>query len=159
MKSVGERFIESPNGFLSVFGPCGNAKTLLLQAIVNACISRGIEARYMTAHELLDHLREAFDPKVQETDIGRIHRLAKVQVLCIDELDKAKNTEWAADMQNHLINERYRNARVLGTVFAWNGDLSTLPWPAVVSRMSEFPCIHNEDKDMRPSIGEIMEDL
>lgn len=153
MKRAGERFIKEPYGFLSVFGPCGNAKTILLQSIVNACIERGIEARYLTAHELLDYLREAFDTKVLETDIGRIRRLAQVQVLCIDELDKAKNTEWAADMQQHLINERYRNAHVLGTVFAWNGNLRTLPWPAVVSRMSEYPCIENNDDDLRPAMG------
>ena len=153
MKRAGMAFIANPVGFLSVFGPCGNAKTILLQAIVNGCLKRGIEAQYLTAHEMMDYLKEAFDPKVMETDIGRIRRLASIPVLCIDEMDKAKNTEYAADMQQHLINERYRNAGILGTVFAWNGDLDTLPWPAVVSRISEYPHILNNDDDLRPAIG------
>lgn len=153
MQRAGRAFLENPTGFLSVYGPCGNAKTILLQGIVNACLERGIEARYLTAHEMMDYLKEAFDPKVMETDIGRIRRLANVQVLCIDEMDKAKATEYAADMQQHLINERYRNAHILGTVLAWNGDLNTLPWPAVVSRIREFVHIENKDDDMRPAIG------
>lgn len=153
MKRAAVRFISSPVGFLSIFGTCGNAKTVVLQSIVNSCVVNGIEARYLTAHELLDYLKEAFDPKVLETDIARIRRLASIPVLCIDELDKAKNTEWAADMQHHLIDERYRNAHRLGTVFAWNGNLETLPWPAIISRMSEFPCIANTDADVRPAIG------
>jgi DNA replication protein DnaC len=153
MKEAGQQFIANPRGFLSVYGPCGNAKTVLLQAITNACLDNGIEARYLTAHELLDYLKEAFDPRVMETDIGRIHRLASIPVLVIDELDKARNTEYAADMQQHLINERYRNAQTLGTVFAWNGTLNTLPWPAVVSRITEFVHIENGDVDLRPILG------
>jgi DNA replication protein DnaC len=153
MKRAGIKFISSPVGFLSVHGSCGNAKTVLLQAVVNSCLANGVEARYLTAHELLDYLREAFDPKVMETDIGRIRRLANIPVLCVDELDKAKNTEWAADMQNHLINERYRNARVLGTIFAWNGTLNALPWPAVISRITEYRHIENNDPDLRNAIG------
>jgi chromosomal replication initiation ATPase DnaA len=153
MKRAGLKFLANPVGFLSVYGPCGNAKTILLQAIVNACLASGIEARYLTAHELMDYLKEAFDPHIMETDIGRIRRLANIPVLAIDEMDKAKNTEYSADMQQHLINERYRNANVLGTVFAWNGTLDTLPWPAVVSRISEYPHIENKDEDLRPAIG------
>lgn len=153
MKEHGELFIQDPTGFLSVYGDWGNGKTVLLQSIVNGCLAEGIEAVYLTAHELLDYLKEAFDPKVMDTDIARIRRLARVQVLCIDELDKAKDTAYAADMQQHLLNERYRNARQLGTVLAWNGGLDALPWPAVVSRIREFVHIENKDPDLRPAIG------
>ncbi len=154
MKRAGLKFIADPRGFLSVYGPCGNAKTVLLQSIVNACLARGVEAQYLTAHELMDYLKEAFDPRVMETDIGRIRRLAAIPVLCIDEMDKASPTPYASDMQQHLINERYRNADVLGTVFAWNGTIDTLPWPAVVSRIREFTHIENNDPDLRPAIGD-----
>lgn len=153
MKRAGLKFLADPVGFLSVYGPCGNAKTILLQAIVNECLRKGIEARYLTAHELMDYLKEAFDPHIMETDRGRIARLAAVQVLCIDEMDKAAPTPYASEMQQHLINDRYRNADVLGTVFAWNGDINTLPWPAVVSRIREYPYIDNQDPDLRPAIG------
>lgn len=153
MKSAAAKFINSPVGFLSFFGGYGNGKTVALMAIVNECIARGIEARYLTAHQLMDWLYEAFDEKVMETDRGRIIKLARLPVLVIDEFDKARETAYAADMQQHLIDERYRNAHELGTVFAWNGDAGTIPWGAVASRMREFPMIENRDADMRPAIG------
>ncbi len=153
MKEAAEKFISNPRGFLSFFGGYGTGKTIALQAIVNECNERGIEAIYLTAHELMDYLYEAFDPKVMETDRGRVNRLASVPVLVIDELDKARDTPYAADMQFHLFDTRYRRAHELGTVLAWNGDLNTLPWPAVVSRISEFRHIQVSDSDMRPVIG------
>jgi len=153
MKAATMAFISNPFGFLSFYGSYGNGKTIALMAIVNACLDQGIEARYLTAHQLMDYLYDAFDKKVMETDRGRIERLAKIPVLVIDEFDKARDTPYAADMQQHLIDERYRNKSTLGTVFAWNGDFSTIPWGAVVSRMREFPAIENRDSDMRPAIG------
>lgn len=159
MRNAVDRFIARPVGFLSIYGTYGNAKTIALMAIVNACIERGIEARYLTAHQLMDYLYEAFDEKVLETDRGRIARLSSIPVLAIDEFEKARETAYAKDMQQHLIDERYRNAGTLGTVFAWNEDaiapaFSAIPWGAVVSRMREFPVVHNADPDMRPAIGE-----
>lgn len=154
MKAAAQAFIERPVGFLSFHGGYGNGKTVALMAIVNACLSQGIEARYLTAHELMAYLYDAFDKNVMETDEGRIRRLAATPVLVIDELDKARETPYAADMQFHLIDTRYRAKDTLGTVFAWNGGLDALPWPAVVSRLREFPVIENRDDDARPALGE-----
>jgi len=155
IKRRAQAFIGNPRGLLPIYGTNGNGKTIALMAIVNACIEKGIEARYITGHELMDYLKEAFDPKVMDTDIARINRLARIPVLVIDELEKAKDTEYAADMQQHLINERYRDAKILGTVICWNGEMNTLPWPAVVSRLSEYKPVKNTDPDLRAAIGEM----
>jgi DNA replication protein DnaC len=154
MIKAGDAFIGNPVGFLSVCGSYGNGKTILLMGIVNACLAKGIEARYLTAQELKDYLYQAFDKTILDTDRGRVARLAALPVLAIDEFHTAHNTPYAEDMQKHLIDERYRNKHALGTVFAWNGDADTIPWPMVRSRMSEFPLIHNTDDDMRAVIGE-----
>lgn len=148
-----EKFIQKPTGFLSFHGEYGTGKSVALMAIVNACIERGLEARYLTGHTLMDYLFEAFDPKVMETDRARINRLASIPVLVIDEFEKAKETPYSADMQFHLIDQRYRNRLALGTVLAWNGPLEALPWPAVRSRLTEFPIILNNDPDLRPRLG------
>lgn len=154
MVYAARRFVERPVGFLSIHGTYGNAKTLALQGIVNYCVEAGIEARYVTGHEISLYLREAFDPSVLETDVGRIAKLARIPVLCIDEFDKLQDTPYVMAMQQHLVNERYRNADQRGTVFAWNGTLRSLPWPAVVSRMQEFCVVSNLDADLRPMLGE-----
>lgn len=153
MKSFGQAFIEKPTGFLSVCGGWGTGKTIMLAAIVNAMLEKGIEARYLTGHTLMDYLYEAFDPEIKETDRGRITRLASIPVLVIDEFHQVRETPYAVDMYHHLINERYRERLNIGTVFAWNGALKDLPWPAVQSRLSEYPIIENHDPDMREIIG------
>jgi DNA replication protein DnaC len=145
-------------GFLSIYGGFGNGKTTTLKAIVNACIAAGIEARYMTMTEVMVYAREAFDSQqAGDTDYGRIGRLATTRVLCIDELDKARVTDYAREVQTHLFDVRYRRAAELGTVVVWNGGINTvkdvLPW--VVSRLSEHPMIENADKDYRPVVKEM----
>lgn len=148
-KFIADDFI----GFLSLYGDFGNGKTTAMKAIVNACIAAGIEARYMTMTEVMVYAREAFESQqAGDSDYGRIGRLATTRVLCIDELDKARVTEYAREVQTHLFDVRYRRAHELGTVVAWNGDLNTIPLPWVMSRLSEFPQVENKDKDMRPAL-------
>lgn len=153
MIEAATRFISKPRGFLSLHGRFGNGKTTVLMAIVNGVINNGTKARYLTASELLSYLRETFNNETKESDYDRIHELAKIPVLCIDEMDKLRDTPYSREIQQELINLRYRDAGVLGTVLAWNGELDSLPWPAVVSRLSEFTVIRNDDSDMRKLIG------
>ena len=153
MKAACMKFAETPAGFLSLHGGNGTGKTMALMGIVNAVIEAGGEARYMTASELLAIMRETFDNKIMESDYERVRKLATVQVLCIDEVDKLRDTPYSREIQNELINLRYRQADVLGTVLAWNGEFSDLPLPAVASRLSEFVIVKNNDADIRKLIG------
>ena len=146
-------FVKNPRGFLSIHGNFGNGKTTTLMAIVNAVIERGIEARYLTAADLLAYMRETFNNETKETDYDRLHGLARVPVLCVDEMDKLRDTPYSREIQQELINLRYRDARILGTVLAWNGGINDLPFPAIVSRAQEFTVIHNNDVDLRPLLG------
>jgi DNA replication protein DnaC len=155
MKTAAAHFISKPYGFLSLHGNNGTGKTLALMAITNAIIAAGSEARYITASELLAYMRDTFNNDTHETDYDRIHELARVPVLCIDEMDKLRDTPYSREIQQELINLRYRDANILGTVLAWNGDLNDLPWPAVISRLSEYVVVKNNDSDMRKLLGEI----
>lgn len=155
MVDISRKFTTASSGFLSIHGGFGNGKTTVLMAIVNEIIAMGREARYLTASELLAYMREAFNPETRESDYDRLHELAKIPVLCIDEMDKLRDTPYSREIQQELINLRYRDAGVLGTVLAWNGDIDALPWPAVVSRISEFTVIKNTDSDMRKLLGDV----
>lgn len=143
-------------GSLAFFGDYGNGKSTTMKAIANAAIDAGIETRYMSAKELLDYVREAFDSqKAGDTDAGRITRLASTRLLLIDEMDKARLTEYAREVQTHLFDVRYRQAAQFGTVVAWNGTQRSLELPWVLSRLSEYPMIENKDADMRPTLGRL----
>lgn len=155
MMSAARTFIsEGRRGFFTVHGGFGNGKSTILKAIVNDCITSGVEARYITMTEVMVYAREAFDSQQKgDSDYGRISRLAKVQVLVIDEVDKARVTDYARELQTHLFDVRYRNAHQLGTVVAWNGRFDAIDLPWVRSRLSEYTVIENRDADMRPLIG------
>jgi DNA replication protein DnaC len=160
MIAAAKTFAANPVGFLSIHGGNGNGKTMCLMAIVNAVIASGIEARYMTAAQLVAMMRETFNSESKETDYDRVHQLASIPVLCIDEMDKLRDTPYSREIQQELINLRYRSAHELGTVLAWNGPLHASkdteggnPFPAVVSRIQEFVVISNYDVDIRPLLG------
>ncbi len=141
-------------GFLTVHGGYGNAKSTLLKAIVNECVIAGLPARYITMTEVMAYAREAFESLARnDTDYGRITELARVQVLVIDELDKARTSEYAREVQAHLFDVRYRNRHSVGTVVAWNGGFRAIDLPSVLSRLSEFVVVENTDPDMRPLLG------
>lgn len=153
MVKAAREFTENPKGFLSIYGGFGNGKTTTLYAIINTLLARGVEARYMTAAELLAYMRETFNEETKESDYSRIVKLAGVSVLCIDEMDKLRDTPYSREIQQELFNRRYRDAGTFGTVFAWNGEFSAFNMPAITSRMSEFTMVQNNDTDMRRLIG------
>lgn len=142
-------------GFLTIHGGYGNGKSTCLKALVNECIADRVDVRYITMTEVMIYAREAFDSEQRgDTDYGRIARLASTQVLVIDELDKARVTDYAREVQTHLFEVRYRNSHMLGTVVVWNGRFESLDLPWVRSRLSEFAVVENNDADMRPLLGD-----
>jgi len=141
-------------GFLTIHGSVGNAKSTVLKAIVNDCVERGMDVRYVTMTDVMAYAREAFSSEMKgDSDLGRIRELANTQVLVIDEMDKARLSEYAREIQTHLFDARYRNAYLLGTVVAWNGGFEAIDLPWVLSRLSQFTVIENNDPDMRPLLG------
>lgn len=142
-------------GFLTIHGGYGNGKSMCLKALVNDCIENGVDVLYITMTEVMVYAREAFENEQRgDTDYGRISKLASTQVLVIDELDKARITDYAREVQTHLFDTRYRNSHMLGTVVAWNGRFEDFDLPWVRSRLSEFIVVENRDADMRPLLGE-----
>lgn len=153
MVAAARAFIDNPRGMLTIYGTCGNAKTLTLQAIVNAALQRGIPAIYATFYDVVDWIRESFNDKSEIRASVKVQRLRDVPILCLDELDKVKMTDWVRELQTELIDWRYRNglARKCGTVFAMNCEIDTLPeWIASRLKDGRHVVVQNNDKDLRP---------
>jgi len=155
MVKAAQAFIETPRGFLTLWGGPGNAKTMVLQAIVNQAIGLGRMAVYITMLDLLDYIREAYaerQSQIHESASRRLSRYANVEVLCIDEVDKVKTTDWTVERETALFDIRYRSGLVwsAGTVLAMNANPATLPdW--IYSRLSDGrnTIIENADPDLR----------
>jgi DNA replication protein DnaC len=149
-------FLNNATGSLVIHGTSGNAKTVALQACVNALLERNIEAVYITAFDLVSHIREAFNEAREvksESAYDRIVRFGTVPFLAIDELDKVKWTGWVEEQITDLIDRRYRLQidGQAGTIIAMNGDPRDMPvW--IYSRLSQGEIVRNDDSDLRPHL-------
>lgn len=151
------KFLDHPYGFVTIHGTSGNAKTVALQACVNAMVSSGVDAVYITAFDLISYIRDAFDDKKEvksDSAYARIVRFGTVSFLAIDELDKVKWTSWVEEQVTDLIDRRYRLGmnEQAGTMLAMNGDPQAMPmW--IYSRLSQGRIVRNDDSDLRPYLG------
>lgn len=155
MVEVVERFISKPSGFLTLWGGVGNGKTLALMAISNAYRSQLKVAVYVTFTELLDYIRCGFDENATETASARIDAITNAYVLCIDEMDKTKITDYADEFRFRLLDRRYRMATdgCAHTVFAMNENPRTFP-AHINDRLYDgrFVVFHNADPSIRPAM-------
>lgn len=146
------QFIQSPVGMFTIWGNCGNAKTMVLQSIVNACIGNGIPALYVTFAQLLDWVREAYNSQA-ESVVTRKDRVATVRVLAIDEMDKVKHTEWVNEFETDILDRRYRLGLdgKAGTVLAMNESPEAALSQWIYSRLSDGRNVimRNGDGDIR----------
>ena len=147
-------FIESPLGWLYLWGAPGNGKTLALQVVVNEMLARGLSAIYITFSDLLDLMRETFGhgPHDGETFIYRFRRLQNIHVLAIDEFDKVNQTEFVREFRSKLMDHRYRDAigGRTATLFASNDNPAHLPaWMADRVHDGRFKVYHNVGRSVR----------
>lgn len=139
-------------GFILLEGPYGVGKSRLLIAVVNECRDAGYLAVYSTMAELLDYLRDAFNPKSDKDGFeDRWETLVSAPVLAIDELEKFAATPWAMEKFTQLLHLRYRNIGSQLTIMATNGTLSGLPGD-VQSRLNDGRAMvfRINDADQRP---------
>lgn len=96
------------------FGDAGNGKTHLVAGVINAVTDRGIPAVFVSVIELIDRLKASYDRKgsvrMGETDV--IRWLSQIDVLVLDDLDKAEFTPWVSSRLYALINARYENSSI-----------------------------------------------
>ncbi len=145
-------------GWLTYWGGHGKGKSYLLAAIVNEALAARKPATYITAGQLLDHLRDAYKPG----GIGyseAFDQWRNCQVLAIDEASVYHQTSWAEDKYRQLLDYRY-NLACDGdgiTVFATNLQPHGAEWPDeldwLASRMFQFKVLEAKGGDIRPQIG------
>lgn len=150
MLNAAQAFVLNPRGFLTVYGGSGNAKSLMLRAVVNECLDRQIEAVYVVMKDLVDYVRDAIHE--DDSAAARLKRFKRVRVLAIDEFDKIKSSDWVRELETDVIDRRYRDglAGATGTVIAMNEPPSALP-DHIASRLRDGRnvLINNTDQDLR----------
>ncbi len=177
MLAMAREFCRQPWGMWIVWGGYGNAKTLVLQAVVNHFRQKGILAVYVRFKDLLDYIRAGNRPGLEEDDDARrrYRRLLDVAVLAIDEVDKANLTAYADEFRSAFLDDRWRYGCLPDTrlrrhtLLAMNCNPIDLPGH-IYDRLRDgrFGCFldgqwhngitENRDQSMRPAMHRNAED-
>jgi DNA replication protein DnaC len=105
-------------------GPVGCGKTHLACAIANERLSRGEPAFYVSAADLLDHLRAAFNPGSELSYDDLFNQVRNAPLLVLDDVRAEGASEWARQKLEQILNHRY-NLR-LPTVMTTDAALEDL---------------------------------
>jgi len=119
-----EQFASEPSEWLVLEGSTGSGKTHLAAAIVNAIIDRGSPAKYISALDIPDMLRnERFED--DDAESGTFESLLDAPTLVIDDLGAQQATNWIDSKIDQLLTNRF-NGRV-PTVVVLAKPISEMP--------------------------------
>ncbi|GAB4456520.1 MAG: hypothetical protein Kow00120_25820 [Anaerolineae bacterium] len=108
-------FAENPENWLVFVGTYGCGKTHLAAAIANHRSSQGDDVVFVTAPDLLDHLRATYGPERTVGYDERFYAIRKAPLLVLDDLGTENETPWAIEKLFQIIDYRY--VAQLPTVF------------------------------------------
>lgn len=139
-------------GSVTLTGRPGLGKSALLICAVNEAREANVPAVYTTITDLLDYLKQAYNPQNGGlTFDSRWDLLIRAEVLALDELDEFNTTPWAMERFLRLIDERWRRMDQGLTLLATNSRINALP-DKVASRLRDGrgEVIEMQGADMRP---------
>lgn len=129
---VAQAFTHNPDGWLLLEGTYGCGKTHLAAAVGNGRLAAGDFVLFITAPDLLDHLRSAYGPEAELGYDQTFERMRDAQLLILDDLGAENPSAWAMEKLFQLLNHRYNHR--LPTVITTNADLERLD-PRIRSRL------------------------
>ena len=100
-------FAEKPDGWLLLVGGTGCGKTHLATAIANAQLARYGDVYFASAPDLLDHLRETFNPDSRATYYEKFDLIRNAPVLILDDYGKQQSSAWANEKMYQIIVHRH----------------------------------------------------
>ncbi|MCY3907008.1 MAG: ATP-binding protein [Anaerolineaceae bacterium] len=117
-------FASNPEGWLVLSGRIGSGKTHLAAAVGNDRLARGDVVLFITAPDLLDHLRSTYGPSSETGYDEQFERIRNAQLLILDDLGAENPSRWAGEKLYQLLN--HRHSKLLPTVITTNVDLDSL---------------------------------
>ncbi|MEM6528400.1 MAG: ATP-binding protein [Chloroflexota bacterium] len=139
--STALRFAENPAGKWIVFeGTYVSGKTHLAAAIGNERLENGEMVLFITAPDLLDHLRSAYGRDAEASYSETFDRVRRADLLILDDLGVENPSEWSKEKLFQLLNHRYSER--LPTVITTNTDIDKLD-PRLRSRMLDMNVVQH----------------
>lgn len=143
--------LSDPRGWLTLEGPNGRGKTMLLLATLNHLRDAAIIGAYITAPQLAAQMRAL--ARDGEALIALQDRLVELPVLAIDELCKIGPSEFVEERLFRVLDERERAWETRITLFAHNRPERVPEY--LLSRMQarRFRFVRMAGEDLRPHVG------
>ena len=94
-------------------GPTGVGKTHLAVAVLRGLIERGFDCLFVDFRELLQQIRESYDPVADTTELRLLQPVIETEVLLLDELVAANPNDWLKERLAYIINARYNQKKVM----------------------------------------------
>jgi len=107
--NVALEYAQKPHDWLMFIGEHGCGKTHLAAAIAHHRHQLGDSVMMVSAPDLLDYLRSAFNPSSTTPFDKRFYEIRSVQLLVIDQLDTSNATPWAREKLRQIAEHRYLN--------------------------------------------------
>ncbi len=107
LKQQARKWAGKPEGWLCLLGAYGCGKTHLAAAIANQLYENGKDVVFFTVPDLLDVLRQSFDPQQNTRFDKRFHDIQNASILVLDDFRLASATPWAKEKLFQLIDYRY----------------------------------------------------
>ncbi len=151
-----QQMFMAKSGMILLYGQPGTAKTLMLRIAVAVAAGSGWRARYANLPDILDHIRASYSQQAaMDVLIERMDGWATLDVLSVDEADKASMTDWTRERVFSLLDRRYRAAlEGRGITFMAANDISRLD-QYLLSRFSDsrigLVVDLTQAKDQRPT--------
>ena len=117
-------FAAAPANWLVLLGPTGSGKTRIAAAIANQRIEAGEPVFFVTAADLLDHLRSTYAPDSDLAYDEMFKQVRSIPLLVLDDLGDESATPWAKEKLAQVLTHRY-NER-LPTVITTPGPVERL---------------------------------
>ncbi len=121
-------------GILILHGPYGTGKTHLLAAICNELRLRQFSSRFTTAPKLFRAIQERIYRNADYYEL--IHKASTAPLLVIDDIDKAKPSEFREEVYFEIIDERTKAGLPIAISTNRLSELSTFVGGAACSRLS-----------------------
>lgn len=108
-----ERWLGNPkrSWAITFAGPPGTGKTHAALALARSFLNAGRYVYVTTEPDLLDELRASFDRRTEKTAEEILRLPLAVDVLVLDDIGKARQTDYAVEQTYKVIDRRYKERR------------------------------------------------
>ena len=142
-----QRYAENPSGWLVFLGPTGCGKTHLVYAIANERLKQGKGVVYFLVANLLDYLRETYNPESTVTYDRLFEEVRNSPLLVLEDLGGHNPTPWAMEKLYQIVVHRhdYRLPTIITTTLPKDGNSkdenNDEKYPTIRSRMLDHTVV------------------